>query len=588
MSDTTKRRLAAIVALDVVGFSRLMGTDEVGTLARLNGLHRNLVKPSIAGHGGRIVKLMGDGLLAEFTSVVQSVECAVEIQKSMLDFEPEVSEDQSIKLRIGVNLGDIVVEGSDIFGDGVNVAARLESLAAPCGICISGKVYEEVRDRLHLTFEDMGEQVVKNIARPLRVWQWSENSLSNSRPLGPTSPVPSSPPAGQSIAVLPFDNISGDPEQEYFADGITEDIITDLSKLSGLFVIARNSAFSFKGQQVNAGEIAAKLGVKYVMEGSVRKARDRVRVNAQLIDGGNGGHIWADRYDRVLNDIFAIQDEITASIVQALKIKFEIGEKDRIGGNLTHSVEAYDFALRGREHMRRMSPQANAEARNLFECSLALDPHFGRAHAEQAIVLFTAYTSRWNNSSIETLDLGVFHAKKAIDLAPQDALAHRAMAYGNLWGGNLDDAVVEIDKAVSLGPNTAEVLSSHGYILSFAGRAREAVASVEKALRLDPEYPAMWLHFLGHAHFVDENYEAAVPALQRRIAREPNTDLSRALLAVCFGLMGSRKQAQAQWAELIKAHPDYITKLDSQLAKYKDTAVSGRFMEGLWLAGIDV
>lgn len=587
MSDTTHRRLAAILALDVVGFSRLMGTDEVGTLNRLKKLHKNLIKPSIVNHGGRIVKLMGDGLLAEFASVVQSVECAAGIQQSMLGFETESSEQQSIKLRVGVNLGDIIVEGSDIFGDGVNVAARLESLATPGGICISGKVHEEVRDRLNLTFEDMGEQEVKNISRPVRVWQWNGNQLSASRRLKQLSPEPPPLPAGQSIAVLPFNNMSGDSEQEYFADGITEDIITDLSKLSGLFVIARNSTFSFKDQHVNARQIADELGVKYVMEGSVRKAGNRIRINAQLIDGENGAHIWAERYDRVLNDIFAIQDEITESIVQALKVKLEIGEKDRIGGKLTNSVEAYDFALRAREQMYRMTPQANAEARSLYESSLALDPDFSRAHSELAIVLFTAYTSRWNNSSPETLKLGVLHAKNAIELAPKDARAHRAMAYGHLWSGDLDNAVIEIDVAVLLGTNTADVFSAHGYILSFAGRGKEAIASIEKALRLDPEHPAIWLHFLGHAHFVDENYEAAIPPLEKRIAREPYTDLSRALLAVCFGLLGLREQAQYQWTELIKIHPDYVTKIDGQMAKYKDPAVSDRFMEGLRVAGID-
>ena len=588
MSKTTQRRLAAIVALDVVGFSRLMGTDEVGTLARLNGLHNNLVKPSINKHGGRIVKLMGDGLLAEFASVVQSVECAADIQNSMLDFEPETPAEHSIKLRIGVNLGDIIVEGTDIFGDGVNVAARLESLANPSGICISAKVHEEVRDRLDLTFEDMGEQLVKNIVRPVRVWRWNATPLSTSHSLKNISHDPPSLPTSQSIAVLPFDNMSGDPEQEYFADGITEDIITDLSKLSGLFVIARNSTFSFKGQQLNVRNIAAELGVKYVMEGSVRKAGDRIRINAQLIDGGNGAHIWAERYDRILNDIFTIQDEITESIVQALKIKLEIGERDRFGGDLTNSVEAYDFALRAREHMYRMSPQSNAEAKSLYESSLALDPDFSRAHSELALVLFTAYLSQWNKASAKTLELGFLHAKKAVGLAPQDSRAHRAMAYGHLWSADLDNAVIEVEKAVLLGPNTADVLSSSGYILSFAGRSIEAISNIEKALHLDPEHPAMWLHFLGHAYFVNKNYEAAVPILERRIAREPDTDLSRALLAVCFGHLGSREQAQAQWAELINNHPDYPTKLENQLANYKETAVSDRYMEGLRAAGIEV
>lgn len=576
-----ERRLSAILAADVVGYSRMIRADEDGTITALRELRTELIDPQINQHRGRIVKLMGDGLLAEFSSVVDAVAFASYVQRQMSEINAATPEAQQIVFRIGINLGDVVIDGDDIQGDGVNVAARLEGLSEPGGICIADSVYEQVRDRLDLKFQDFGGQDVKNIDRPVRAWKWSASG-TESEPMPKNSPPLSELP---SIAVLPFDNMSGDPEQEYFADGITEDIITDLSKLSGLLVIARNSTFSYKGRHFDARQISLELRVRYVMEGSVRRAGDRVRINAQLIDGESGTHVWAERYDRVLNDIFAIQDEISESIVQALRVELEIGESDRIGGRTTVNVEAYDYALRGRECMYRMNPESNSEARSLYETSLALDPEFSRAHAELAIVLYTAYTSRWNNSSEETFKLGVLHAKKAVELAPDDAYAHRSMAYGYLWSGDLDHAVIEIDNAVALGPNTADVLSSRGYILSYAGRAGEALESIEKALCLNPEHPAIWLHFLGHAHFVDGNYEEAVIPLEQRIKREPSTDLSRSLLAACYGLLGLPEQAKHQWAELVKIDPNYASKLNGQLAKYKDPEVSARFMQGLQVAG---
>lgn len=582
MKERTQRRLAAIVSADIVGYSRLMGLDETGTLADLHAHRSELIDPLIDEHGGRIVKTTGDGLLLEFPSVVAAVECAIATQQGIAERNRGVADEKVIRYRIGVHVGDIIIEGDDIFGDGVNIAARIEPLAAPDGISLSDDAYRQVRDRLDIKWEDAGEHEAKNIARPLQVWRWT-NELHQS----PSDPVSFEHIDQPSIAVLPFDNMSGDTEQEYFADGIAEDIITDLSKLSGMFVIARNSTFIYKGRQINVQQIATELGVKFVLEGSVRKAGNRVRINAQLINGGSGGHVWAERYDRELDDIFAIQDEITGNIVQALKVELDVGEKERMGQQLSTNVEAYDYALRGRDYLHRMTPEANAQAQELYEKSLALDPKLSAAHAEYAIVLYVAYTSGWNNSTEETLNKGVCHAHRAIELTPDSALAHRSMAYGYLWSGDLDNAVVEIEEAFRLGPSTADVLASHGYILSYANRPEEAISSIEQAIRLSPEHPPIWLHFLGHAHFVDGNYGLAVMPLERRIRREPRTDISRVLLAACYGHLGRCDEARKEWEKVLEINPTYSMELKGQVIKYKDPSVWDRLKEGLRLAGVD-
>src|SRR5436190_5949236 len=372
-----ERRLTAILAADVVGYSRLMTIDETGTLAALTSLRKNLVNPKISEHNGRIVKLTGDGMLIEFPSVVSAVACAVDIQSAMRTrnaTEPAAR----IEFRVGVNLGDVIVEGGDIFGDGVNVAARLESIAPVGGITVSQSVRDHVGKRLDLIFEDIGERRLKNIERPIRVYSISLDTPSNRRTEGAASAHPAEKP---SIAVLPFINMSGDPEQEYFSDGITEDIITDLSKVSGLFVVARNTAFTYKGKTVEVPEVAKRLGVNFVLEGSVRKAGSRVRVTGQLINGKDGGHVWADRYDRDLTDIFAIQDEITHAIVEQLKVKLLPQEKKVIGQTPTDNIEAYTYYLCGRDFFHRHSKRYHELARRMFAKAVELDPFYARAYA---------------------------------------------------------------------------------------------------------------------------------------------------------------------------------------------------------------
>ena len=371
------RRLAAILAADVVGYSRLMGADEAGTLARLRAHRKELIEPSIAACGGRTIKLMGDGALVEFASVVDAVQCAVDIQAGMAGRNAEVPEVRRIAFRIGINFGDVIIEDDDLYGDGVNIAARLEGLAAPGGICISGKVHDEILGKLELGFEDQGEQPVKNIARPVRVYRVVAGSAAAAD--GRQASLPSAPlslPDKPSIVVLALQNMSADPEQDYFADGIAEDIITDLSKVSGLLVIARNSAFAYKGRAADLRQVCRELGVRHALEGSVRKAGNRVRITTQLIDGTTGGHVWAERYDRELTDIFDVQDEVTREIVAALKVRLTPDERRRVASRGTDDIEAYDWYLRGRELVIRHTRDQVAEGRPLLERAIALDPGF--------------------------------------------------------------------------------------------------------------------------------------------------------------------------------------------------------------------
>src|SRR5205807_4887221 len=376
-----ERRLTAILAADVVGYSRLMGANESGTLAALDTLRTDLVDPKISEHQGRIVKLTGDGMLVEFPSVVNAVACATDIQRSVRNRNASLPPDHRIEFRMGVNVGDVIVQGEDIFGDGVNLAARLESIAPVGGITVSQAVRDHIGKRLNLVFEDMGERRLKNIESPIRVYSISLDRPSTRETENAASPAREERP---SIAVLPFINMSGDPEQEYFSDGITEDIITDLSKVSGLFVVARNTAFTYKGKSVEVQEVAKRLGVNFILEGSVRKAGSRVRVTGQLIDGKTGGHMWADRYDRDLTDIFAIQDEITHAIVEQLKVKLLPQEKKNIAQTPTDNVEAYTYYLRGRQFIERRSKAYYQLARQMFAKAVELDPLYARAYAGMA------------------------------------------------------------------------------------------------------------------------------------------------------------------------------------------------------------
>ena len=471
-----ERRLTAILAADVVGYSRLMTIDETGTLAALTSLRKNLVNPKISEHNGRIVKLTGDGMLIEFPSVVSAVACAVDIQSAMRTRNATEPAGR-IEFRIGVNLGDIIVEDGDIFGDGVNVAARLEGIAPIGGIAVSQSVRDHVGKRLDLAFEDMGERRLKNIEAPIRVYSISVEHTS-------TDGAASAGQERPSVAVLPFVNMSGDPEQEYFSDGITEDIITDLSKVSGLFVVARNTAFTYKGKHVDVQEVAKRLGVNFILEGSVRKAGARVRVTGQLINGKDSGHVWADRFDRDLTDIFAIQDEITHAIVEQLKVKLLPQEKKSIGQTPTGNVEAYTYYLRGRQFLHRHSKSYYQLARRMFAKAVELDPAYARAYAGIAdcdSFLFLHYSA-----PVEIK--GIFETSaKALALESGLAEAHASQALALSLEQRYEEAMTEFEKAIALDPNSFEGYYFYARACFAEGKLERAAALFERAAEIKPD-----------------------------------------------------------------------------------------------------
>jgi adenylate cyclase len=424
MAET--RKLAAIMAIDVVGYSRLMGEDEAGT-ARAVREHRDAARPLVATHGGRIVKTMGDGLLLEFPSVVDAVQCAVAIQQLMVERNAETVDVRKIVYRVGVHLGDVLIEGDDILGEGVNIAARLEGICEPGGVLISGSVYEHVRGRVETSFVDLGDRDLKNIAQPVRTYRVGIDGAATADSAAPAKPgIATATRAKPSIAVLPFQNMSGDPEQDYFADGISEDIITALSKLSQLFVIARNSSFTFKGKNVHIQEIGKTLGVRYVLEGSVRKVGKRVRITAQLIDATNDGHLWAERFDRDLTDIFAVQDDVTEQIVDALSLNLTRGDRRRLMAEQTDNMEAFDCFLRGRELWWRHAKEPNAQARELLLRATELDPQFAPGFAWLGAAHINDYVSQWTASPSRSLDLAHEAAARSAALDPQLPAAYRA------------------------------------------------------------------------------------------------------------------------------------------------------------------
>src|SRR6266581_3088018 len=530
-----ERRLTAILAADVVGYSRLMGTNEAGTLAALKALQTDFIDSKIAEHHGRIVKQTGDGMLVEFPSVVNAVACATEVQRGMRDRNADVPGDRRIQFRIGVNLGDVIVEGEDIFGDGVNVAARLESIAKPGGIMISGSVRDHVGNRLDLAFEDMGEQTLKNIERPIRVYSVSLNSPA-AQDIKDATPAREEQLERPSIAVLPFNNMSGDPEQEYFSDGITEDIITDLSKVSGLLVIARNTAFTYKGKPVKVQQVAQELGVPFILEGSVRKAGARVRVTAQLISSENSAHVWADRYDRELTDIFAIQDEITHAIVEQLRVKLLPQEKKSIQQTPTDNVEAYTFYLRGRQFMERRSKAYYQLARQMFAEAAKLDPLYARAYA-----------------GIADCDSFLFLHYHVEDVAIEDILATSA-------------------KALALDSRLAEAHASRGLALSVEKRYDEATAEFEKAIALDPD-SFEGHYFFGRACFTLGKLERAAALFERVAEIKPDDYQALILLIQIYRSLGrdaDMKNAARRGVE--RAEKDLILHPDNPRSAYLGAA----------------
>ena len=548
------RRLAAILAADVAGYSRLMGADEEGTHERLKAVHRQLVDPKIAEHHGRIVKTIGDGLLVEFTSVVDAVRCAAEVQRGMSDREPEATDERRIRFRIGINLGDVIADGDDIFGDGVNVAARLEALAEPGGICVSGTVYDQIRDRSPYPFENLGEQSVKNIARPVRVYALRSDAVAEL----PASSLPPATSISQptvaprlSIVVLPFNNLSSDPEQEYFADGITEDLTTDLSRIAASFVISRNTAFTYKGKSINGKEIGRELGVRYVLEGSVRRSGNRVRVNAQLIDAETDAHLWAERFDGDAGDLFALGNEITSRIAVELNLELLAAE----GARPTENPDALDYIFRARAVESKPPTRDNsAEAIDLYERALALDPH----SVESQSRLAGALAGRVMNYALSSSDSDLKRAEELVSQAlaasPRSPFAHFAKGHLLRAQGRHTEAIPEYETALASDHNWVAALANIGRSKTFVGPIEEAIPLLEQAIRLSPRDPSIgiWYDRIGQVHLLQSRIEEAILWFER--ARSVNSKLPffHLHLASAYALNGETGRAGVELAEARK------------------------------------
>ena len=555
-----ERRLAAILAADVVGYSRLMGRDEEGTLTRLKDRRRTLVDPKIAEHRGRIVKTTGDGMLAEFASAVDAVRCALEVQRAMAEANGSVPEDMRIAFRVGIHVGDIIIDDNDIFGDGVNIAARLEAIGEPGGICISDDSHRQVRGKIEAVWDDMGPQSLKNIAEPIRAWRALLNDVAPPRAavalVQPSLDVPDKP----SIAVLPFTNMSGDPEQEYFADGMVEDIITALSRMTWLFVIARNSSFTYKGKAVDIKKVGRELGVRYVLEGSVRKAGNKVRITGQLIDAATGAHLWANRFDGGLEDVFDLQDQVTTDVVSAIAPKVQQAEIDRVLRKPTESLAAYDYFLRGMVGIYGGTRNANIEALQNFERAIEIDPNFASAYGMCTYCWVWRKANGWladNDGAVaETERL----ARTAARLGPDDAvaLAHAGFALAFVVG-ELDDGMALIDRAVVLNPNLAAAWRFSGFVKVFLGQPDEAIEPLERALRLSPLDPLIFIVQMGFifAHFFAGRYEEALTAAKKSLAQNPSYVTAIIMAAVSAALAGREDEMTKAVGQLLKLNPSY-------------------------------
>ena len=577
-----ERRLAAIFTADVAGYSRLVGADEEGTIDRLSAHRRELIEPKIAEHQGRLVKTTGDGVLAEFASPVKAVRCAIDVQHGMAARNADIPEGSRIEFRIGINLGDVVVDDDDIYGDGVNIAARLENLAEPGSVFISRAVRDFVTDTAELVLEDLGERELKNIAKPVQVFRIAAPAQAVAASQAPAPAVPQKP----SIAVLPFTNMSGDAEQEYFSDGMTEDLITDLSKISALFVIARNSSFAYKGRLVKVQEIGRDLGVRFVLEGSIRKSGNRVRITAQLIDAESGGHLWAERFDRDLTDIFATQDEVVEKIVRTLAVTLTQGEEKRLGRRGTANVAAYEAVLRARELLGGATRETVAQARAMYQRAIELDASYAVPHAGLAATAVSDYVSDWADDPGAELDQAERWARRALELDESEPFAHMALGHVLLWRRDHDGALAEFRSMIALDPNFAQGHSATGLALMYAGRAAEALEAFALSKRLDPHYPSIVLHYLAQANFSLGNCGTAAKQLLERIARTPGTDSSRMMLAACYGHLGRVEEARAAWAELLKVNPDFSLEQRERVLPYKDPRDFARIADGLAKAGL--
>jgi TolB-like protein/class 3 adenylate cyclase len=556
-AERVERRLAAILAADVAGYSRLMERDEAGTLARLKALRRDLIDPKIAEHKGRIVKTTGDGILIEFPSVVEAVACAVALQREMAARSDATAEDERIQFRVGINSGDVIVEDGDIHGDGVNIAARLEGIAEPGGICVSGIVHDQVQGRLDCAFADIGEQRLKNMARPVRVYRVGpkrplpdppvpglDPGIPGERRVGapsPALPLPDKP----SIAVLPFANMSGDPEQEYFADGMVEEIITALSRIRWLFVIARNSSFTYKGQAIDVKQVGRELGVRYVLEGSVRKAGGRVRITGQLIDATNGAHLWADRFDGSLEDVFELQDRVASSVAGVIEPALQAAETARSTRRPTNDLTAYDLYLRAYA-MVWSSARQTPEALRLMEQAITRDPRYGPALAWAAFCCYRLVTDGRSDDPTADRLKGTDFARQALEVACDDPgiLVNAGFALAS-FGEDIGATIALVDRALALNPNFAHGWFISGILRTWAGQPDLGIGHVEASLRLSPRVRVSTaLVALGLAHFLGRQFDRAVPKLLLAIQEDPSLPVPYRYLAACYAQMGRLDEAR--------------------------------------------
>jgi adenylate cyclase len=585
--ERVERRLTAILAADVAGYSRLMGADEEGTLAALKKVRAEVVDPGIADNRGRIVKTSGDGLLVEFASVVDAVRCAVEMQRAMAERNAGAPKERSIEFRVGINLGDIIVDKKDIFGDGVNVAARLEALAEPGGICVSRVVRDQVRDKLKVAFESMGDQQVKNIARPVRVYRALLDEGAGARSTQPRPIAPRPLADRPSIVVLPFKDVTGDPEQGYFVDGITEDIITALSKWRWFLVIARNSSFAYLGKSVDLKQLRSDLGVRYVLEGSVRKAGRRVRITCQLFDAADGTNLWAERYDRDLTDIFAVQDEITSRVVAAIEPALSRAETRRGVAKQPENMGAWDYCQRGFWHLNKLTGKDGAAAYGLFKTAVALDPELAEAH----LGLARALIAQWDYGSVEDFAPMVREAKesatRAAELDGENPYAQYVLAQISHWAGDVQAAIAYARHAVELNENFALGHFYLGVMLNLAGHHEEALEALDMGLRLSPRDLRLstWLANKARTLYHLQRYAEAIEAATAARRIQPHAYGSLVLVASCAQL-ARNEEAAPVLAELRAVPGDGAKIARWYLDRYSDPTARSHMADGLRKAGV--
>jgi TolB-like protein/class 3 adenylate cyclase len=591
-NNRVERRLAAVLAADIAGYSRLMGRDEEGTLTQLKTFRKTLIDPTIAAHRGRIVKTTGDGMLVEFASVVDAARCAVEVQNGVADQNAGVPPNLRIEFRIGIHVGDIIFDDNDIFGDGVNIAARLEGLAEPGGVCISDDAQRQIRGKVDSLFDDMGPQNLKNIAEPMRAWRLNIDAKASAvLSLDPSIEIARPPvlPDKPSIAVLPFQNMSSDAEQEYFADGIVEDIITALSRYHSLFVIARNSSFTYKGRAVDVKQVGRELGVRYVLEGSVRKSADRVRVTGQLIDASNGAHLWADRFDGALNDIFDLQDHITLRTVGAIAPKLEGAEINRAMRKPTESLDGYDFYLRAMASFHKAGKADISEALRLFLNAIELDDNFSSAYGMAAWCYVRRKMNGWAEDGPSESSHAAQIAERAVECGKDDAvaLACGGLAIGYIFA-NFDRAITLFDRSQALNPNLVMAWHLSSWIRSFIGQQDLAVEHLERAIRLspvDPQRPGMQAS-IACAHFAAGRFDIAASTAKTAILEQPNNFMATLVAAAANAMTGNLDIARAATGRVREIDPSFRLHMVKDRLPYKQPELLARWQDALRQAGL--